>query len=430
MKTIYTYHFNNDGEFLCTVERNGTNFEVKKIQAIESLRLLDTIAFSQIKVFKHSIRLYKDNSEIQLRDLDLFVKNKLDQYIPKLYQKIEEALKEYLCKEAKKKQKKNKFLIKGNSQVKIFKATMGAVLMATLLSSMSVKAEKEPSIAKANLLEIENIENNEYFHTEENETNLDSTIEDNLREESSVQNQIITTTPIETNLTSIQNQENRVYLDYRKTNDLVKKECTFNEYQDLANWCGEKWGISSNLILMLLTQESVGKEENLMQIEWSMWAGKPIRVFNFRDHQYETFLLTNQPTEEEKAKYTCITEEDLKNPKTNISIGCVLLRKSAEAMNYHIMASLQCYNLGIGNMEKIFDKTREETGQTKEEVLSDQSNLSFYDYTSLPGEGDPNYLSNVFQFIDEYGDSISFKHLQNGEVVEEKIQVYSDQQTL
>lgn len=180
-----------------------------------------------------------------------------------------------------------------------------------------------------------------------------------------------------------------------------------------------------------MTQESAGKEENLMQIEWERWASdEPIRAYNFLDQKYETFLLKNNPTEEEKAKYTCITQEDLKNPKTNMSIGCVLLRKSAEYMNYHIMATLQCYNLGYGNMDDVFKKLEEETGQTKDEVLSDQSNISFYDYTYVPGKGDPNYLSNVFQFIDEYGDEITFKHLQNGKVVEEKIHVYNDEHIL
>lgn len=181
---------------------------------------------------------------------------------------------------------------------------------------------------------------------------------------------------------------------------------------------------------MQMTQESAGNEENLMQIVWDKWAEDPIRAYNFRDNTYETFLLTNNPTEEQKANYTCITQNDLKNPKTNMSIGCVLLRKSAEYMDYHIMAALQCYNLGPGNMDKIFDKIKEETGQTKEEILSDQTNITFYNYTYVPGEGDPNYLSNVFQFIDEYGDSITFKHLQNGEVVEEKIHVYNEEHIL
>lgn len=421
MKTIYTYHFNNNGTFTCTFESNEKRFSLNERKALESLQLLDTIPFDKIQVFKHSIRLYKENSEIHLRDLDLFVENKLDQYIPTLYQKIEMALREYRRKEAKKKSKKNK------TNKNIFKVTISATLMATLLSSMSLKTKSEelsePFAIEAISLNQEDLleEKNSIAISKENVTNLET---ENIPEKTK-QTEVITTdnTP---------NKEDGeiVYLNYKKTDDLVKKEHTFNSYAELANWCGEKWGISPNLILMDTTQESAGKEENLMQIEWEQWAGKPIRAYNFRDSKYETFLLTNNPTEEEKTKYTCVTQEDLKNPKTNMSIGCVLLRKSAEYMNYHIMATLQCYNLGFGNMDKIFARIQEETGQSKEEILSDQTNLIFYEYTSILGQGDPNYLSNVFQFIDEYGDTITFKHLQNGEVVEEKIHVHNDEHIL
>ena len=421
MKAIYTYHFNSDGTFTCTFESNEKRFSLKERKAIESLQLLDTIPFDKIQVFKHSIRLYKENSEIHLRDLDLFVENKLDQYIPTLYQKIEIALREYRRKEAKKKSKKNK------ANKNIFKITMSATLMATLLSSMSLKIESEelsePFAIEAISLNQEDLleEKSNIAISKEIETNLET---ENIPEKTS-RTEVITAD-------HTQNKEDGeiVYLNYKKTDDVVKKERTFNSYAELANWCGEKWGISPNLILMDTTQESAGKEENLMQIEWEQWAGKPIRAYNFRDSKYETFLLTNNPTEEEKARYTCITQEDLKNPKTNMSIGCVLLRKSAEYMNYHIMATLQCYNLGFGNMDKIFARIQEETGQSKEEILSDQTNLIFYEYTSILGQGDPNYLSNVFQFIDEYGDTITFKHLQNGEVVEEKIHVYNDEHIL
>lgn len=414
MKTIYTYHFNSDGTFTCTFESNEKRFNLKERKAIESLQLLDTIPFDKIQVFKHSIRLYKENSEIHLRDLDLFVENKLDQYIPTLYQKIEMALREYRRKEAKKKSKKNK------ENKNLFKVTMSAALMATLLSSISLKTDSEEL---SEPLTIETISLTQEDTV--NETNLEA---ENMIKENSASEEPNLAEVI--NLDSTQNQGNIVYLNYRKTDDVVKKEHTFKAYAELAGWCGEKWGISPNLILMDMTQESAGKEENLMQIEWEQWVGKPIRAYNFRDSKYETFLLTNNPTEEEKAKYTCITQEDLKNPKTNMSIGCVLLRKSAEYMNYHIMAALQCYNLGFGNMDKIFAKIQDETGQTKEEILSDQTNLSFYEYTSILGQGDPNYLSNVFQFIDEYGDTITFKHLQNGEVIEEKIHVYNEEHIL
>lgn len=79
-------------------------------------------------------------------------------------------------------------------------------------------------------------------------------------------------------------------------------------------------------------------------------------------------------------------------------------------------------------MNKVFKKIFEETGQSKEKILSDQSNISSYDYTNIVGQGDHKYLSNVFDFMDGYGDNITFKHLVNDKVVEENIQFFQQQQ--
>lgn len=431
MKTIYTYHFTANGTFTCTVENKEKKFSLKEEKAIESLKLLDTVPFSRLQVYKHSVHLQVENAEIHLRDLDLFAENQLDANIPQMYKKIEVAMKNYLREEAKKKTKKNR----SSGTKTIVKATMGAILTATLLASIKLNAEADKVIqTNVTVVDIptwealpkEDIDSSNI--DEKTETTEEIVLEENTEETNLT---LENNTDSSKNIESVQNQENVVYLNYRKTDDLAKKEYSFKTHKELANWCGEKWGMSPNLILMQATQESGGMEENLMQIVWEKWASdEPIRAYNFRDSKYETFLLKNNPTEEEKAKYTCITEEDLKNPKTNMSIGCVLLRKSAEYMDYHIMAALQCYNLGYGNMDAVFQKMEAETGQTRDEILSDQTNLSFYDYTYVPGEGDPYYLSHIFQFIDEYGDEITFKHLQNGEVVEERIRIFNQAQSL
>lgn len=439
MKTIYTYHFNDNELFTCTIERQEKRFNLEEEQALESLKLLDEISFDRLQVYKHSVRLYQKDCEIHLRDLNLFIQNQLDVHIPHLYQKIEIAMKNYLREEARKKTKKNKKI----GQKSVFKVTTGAILTAALLIGIKSNAKTEtftesPAI-ESNLLKQDNLQekNNPFSVSVEKIPELE--MEQKEQEKALEESKLNSNPAIEENgkvseeipLDNSKNAENIIYLNYEKSDDLVKKEHTFKTYEELANWCGEKWGMSPNLILMQATQESGGMEENLMQIVWEKWASdEPIRAYNFRDSKYETFLLKNNPTEEEKAKYTCITEEDLKNPKTNMSIGCVLLRKSAEYMDYHIMAALQCYNLGYGNMDAIFQKMEAETGQTRDEILSDQTNLSFYDYTYVPGEGDPYYLSHIFQFIDEYGDEITFKHLQNGEVVEERIRIFNQAQSL
>lgn len=282
MSTIYTYHFNNDGMFSCIVEKGNKKYTFKEDKAIQSLQLLDSIAFDRIQVFKHSIRLYKETTEIHIRDLDLFVEKQIDQYIPHLYKTIEKALKEYLYKEAKKKKRHNKY------SKQIVTVSMGAVLMTLLLSSMQLHAEEE-TIGEI-VVPIEQIHEEEIIEEPETETieiNQTTSINDfslqqeNMEvEQKNFSNSEVTTENLEvevsvpneteviSNDNNIQSNENLVYLNYEKTHDLVKKEYAFQEHEELANWCGAKWGMSPNLPLMQVTQESGGKGDNIMQIVW------------------------------------------------------------------------------------------------------------------------------------------------------------------
>lgn len=223
MTTTYTYHFNDDGIFTCTLHDNNANFSFKEKKAIESLQLLDTMNFDNIQVFKHFVLLNKGNYKIRIEDLDLFALHHLDRYIPKLYGKIETSLKEYLYNEAKKKTKQNKKL---NARKNIVKVTIGATLLTTFLTSMSLNGKteelSEPLVITENFLE----ENNTFFNSEEN------TLEDS----NSYSNQLIETTTEslqESNLSH--SQKNVVYLNYTKTDDLIKKEHAFEKYEELAN---------------------------------------------------------------------------------------------------------------------------------------------------------------------------------------------------
>ncbi|MDE5630237.1 MAG: transglycosylase SLT domain-containing protein [Bacilli bacterium] len=219
------------------------------------------------------------------------------------------------------------------------------------------------------------------------------------------------------------------YLDYQLSTDIEKRNHAYNEYHDLVERFSAKWGMSSNLVMAILTQESGGYKTNLMQIEFDEWDEEIIKVYNFEDDKYDYFVLTNNPEKWASQNVTCITEKDLDNPVTNISIGCVLLRKSAEYMDYHVLAAIQCNNLGKGNMDKVLAQTALETGQTIDEMLADQENISFYQYTDIVEKGDPEYLSNVFAFLSDYGDVITFKHFdENHEIVEEVIYIFSTQQ--
>lgn len=180
--------------------------------------------------------------------------------------------------------------------------------------------------------------------------------------------------------------------------------------------------------MAFLTQESAGKETNLMQIEFSAWEYKDessvITVYNFEKGHYESFVLSNNPNDFVGKSITCITEKDLENPKTNISIGCVLLRKSLQYMNYHIGAGIQCYNFGKGNMNRLLEYTAQMTGVSVEDIISNQENLDFMNYTEIvmkdkENKGDFKYLQNVLQFVENPEEDIWFKVINSYGEIEE-----------
>lgn len=393
-------------------------------------REIDRETYISIRVHKNNLRLVSDEEEIVIKDLKRFSKENGFKRIPNIASQSKKTIVKYNKERAKRKKRRNaKF---GYNKVICTGIVMG-LLAAT------------PFVAK--YLTQDNMVQNEQ-QNDTNEDKFDSVIAatqigdsvnytiDNLKEDmyedAMIEDAIhLGETPILEQLSDqmADNVGHIAYLDYSLSTDSVKRENAYNLYHDLVAKFSNKWGISFNLIMAILTQESGGFETNLMQIEFDDWKEQEIKVYNFEDERYEYFVLTNNPEKWAGKNVTCITEKDLENPYTNISIGCVLLRKSAEYMNYHVLAAVQCYNLGKGNMDKILELVAAETGLTRDELLADQENITFYQYTYTVNKGDPDYLCNVFAFLNDYGEIITFKHFgDNHEIVEEVITIFSTQQ--
>lgn len=221
------------------------------------------------------------------------------------------------------------------------------------------------------------------------------------------------------------------YLDFDQERYSITGEYAYNTYYDMTKPLANKWGIQPNLAIAMLTQESAGKETNLMQIEFDAWAEKDdykpvITVYNFDTNQYEKFLLTDHPENHIGENITCITRKDLENPKTNISVAMILLRQSINYMHGHIGAGIQCYNYGYGNMKKVLEKTEKETGCPVDEILRDQQNLSFMKYTNVVQAGDPEYLNHIVRYVENIEDGISIKNVNDyGEIDQNVVYIAS-----
>ena len=68
-------------------------------------------------------------------------------------------------------------------------------------------------------------------------------------------------------------------------------------------------------------------------------------------------------------------------------------------MDNHFLAGLQCYNMGIGNMNKILNGYSYATGKTIEEILSNQNDKGWMEYRYLAYGGDKHYIEHVFSWI-------------------------------
>ena len=171
-------------------------------------------------------------------------------------------------------------------------------------------------------------------------------------------------------------------------------------YREIANNVGAKWGVSPNLLLAMLTQESHGADINLMQIQDWSHKDEEMEVYNFNTNQKQKIVITDNPSSYASDVIT-ITEKDLDNPYTNISVAAVIYRHIFDSYGkQNPIASLEIYNKGIGNFNKSMKKMYIDTGLTKAEVLAVLDNTDFLNYSYVSGQGDPDYVANVLQYLD------------------------------
>ena len=225
-----------------------------------------------------------------------------------------------------------------------------------------------------------------------------------------------------------------VYLDYHFNNDseMIKR---IAEYKDEIDFASKKWGVSPNLIAAIMSLESSGgsngKAKNIMEVQFDSHKDEIKSAYSFTDKKVIKIVLTNDVN---NSKYKdCdikITEGDLKNSHTAISIGTFLLAKCARDRNFNIPIALQEYNMGHGNMTTILNNARDSLGyETRSQLIDDKTSLVFTNYTNAVNAGDPNYVKDVMQYINIYNNGnddheIYIKNVNNSnDIVESKIKI-------
>lgn len=191
--------------------------------------------------------------------------------------------------------------------------------------------------------------------------------------------------------------ETTIYVETTSNYD-EKLERNVSEYDDIIKDVSEKWGVSDTLIRDIMKQESHGGTiTNKMQIVFDAWKDQIIKVYNFNDNKYETIVLTDTPENYTKVGQT-ISREELNNPKTNISVGTLMLAYTYNQCDHNLPMTVQAYNFGIGAINQVMEAAAIDQGLSVDELKNDEANVSFMHYTDVKpaSYGDHDYANKIF----------------------------------
>jgi len=129
-------------------------------------------------------------------------------------------------------------------------------------------------------------------------------------------------------------------------------------YKDIFDKYGHEFGIDSNLLIALATNESSGIHDidydepdiGIMQIEWSVWLNKKVKAYNYEKNEFDSLIITNDVIESLEGNIkagTMILQENI-NKTVRYGYDDKLINAS-DILPY----SLQRYNMGVGNMQKL-----------------------------------------------------------------------------
>lgn len=381
----YEFYINDSEELCCVIKDPTTEIWLENDDAKMQLQTLNDYHLKHVQITSRNIVIELTHGTLTLRNYKEILNEEIEDLLQNILPKIRKKISEMQRKKHRGKAIRNKMLV-GTGVV------VGGIALFSLIGTNREKKENEHIV--------------ELVDTKI----LQEQISNNISDISDVGNLCLDHSNLE--------QKSVTYLDFTEKRYSITGEYAYNLYHDLVEKCANKWGISPDIIMAMLTQESAGKKVNLMQIQLPSWEGQELKVYNFSTNAYEKYVLTSYPENYEGSGITCITSKDLEDPETNISTSCILLQESLKYMDYHIGAGIQCYNFGNGNMKKVLNETSLATGISVDEILSNQENLDFMEYTYIIDVGDPYYLKNIVQYIEDLDNGIYVNYINDAGEIE------------
>lgn len=435
----YIFKIEND-QLVCKKKVNGEIMVFVANDAVNRLKAIDSIKFKRVNVSDNGITLENDKTKVFVYDTVLFEKHDYQNCLYRNMKKINKSVSKW----SRSQTSNGNFVagtVKGFATVSLLATISIAIAMGSLKDNSFVEREAVDDMSEDLDFEVSSIGNTIVNNAI---TNLENDLK-NKNDNMDVASQGIdygvspeqvivdnSTDALLKELDEPQDNSNQfVNMSFNDEFDYVKyNHVISNFYQDTEERAS-RWGVSTNLALGQISQESGGYVENLMQIQWNSWKDQPIKVFNFEKNEYEKIILTDHPQDFQNQGITqFISQEDLKNPKTNISIGCIILRYCFDQMEHNIIVAIQAYNFGVNNMNKVLDAAAADRGCTRSDILRNQTDTSYLNYRNIIDVGDPLYVENTLRFLQDPNEPIFIKYIDdNGEIQKSSIIINNSQST-
>ncbi len=379
MKNTYEFYFNK-GNFICKYNNKVRTRILKNEDALMMLHRINRMNFSSFKIREKSNndkkRLYLDmnsnSTRVSITNFRMFDELNLFDEMPHHLSSIEKAADKFT---------KKRYLTK-NGTVKKIVATATALALITSGISFSLNKDKSIDTKEKYTISQEFEADDEVKETKE------------VKEDKSVE---------------------KVNYSFDNKTSSSTYEYVYDNYNDIIDKVGNERGISPSLLMGMVTQESAGLDENLMQITYSVWKDYVFKTYNYETGKHEKFVISDNPSkyDDDVKVYTL---ESMSDPYNNITIGSLIFRDALKKYDYNIPLAIQAYNFGYGNMSKVLDAYSEDSGKSKDSIIGDSDNIDFTKYTDvIIGQGDSEYLNNVMRYVND--DEVNIKRIDNNDVI-------------
>ena len=172
------------------------------------------------------------------------------------------------------------------------------------------------------------------------------------------------------------------------------------QYWEEAKRAEARWGVDARVLLAMLTQESRGKETNLMQIEFEALDDVIITVYNFQEERYMRVVFTNNPGNYVGKVDMTISQAELTNPITQLgAAGIIINYNNLNDFNAILnpCAMIDEYNKGLPLFLQVLDAAP----SSRMDILNDPNDTSFLAYDYVCGAGDPEYVNHTMRYVDQ-----------------------------